>query len=178
MMCHQTHDIPDAPGAPGGPMAAYPSIGATNQLAFNSLFTSDWLLGKERADRMRPGRWNVIHDRLLAKTRDWKDGRVQQVDRVTNLSLEEFRDRYFTTGIPVVFEGAAADWPAIKKWSPDYLMQFCGNDEVDVLDGQHWTVSRNDTTVVSTAESRLRVRDLMETVKNGGAWYGAFLELL
>jgi lysine-specific demethylase 8 len=159
-------------------MAAYPSIGATNQLAFNSLFTSDWLLGKERADRMRPDRWNGIHDRLLAKTRAWKDGRVHQVDRVRNLSLEEFRDRYFTTGIPVVFEGAAADWPAIKKWSPDYLMQFCGNDEVDVLDGQHWTVSRNDTTVVSTAESRLRVRDLMETVKNGGAWYGAFLELL
>jgi hypothetical protein len=43
----------------------------------------------------------------------------------------------------VVLEGAAAAWPAIKKWTPDYLSRLCDTDETKVLDGRNWTVNRD-----------------------------------
>jgi lysine-specific demethylase 8 len=139
------------------------------------MFAADWLRGKATADGRR---WTALRERMAEETAGRPDGRVSPVDRVRNLSAREFHDRYFVTGRPVVLEGAAAEWPAIRKWTPEYLMQYCGDDEIDVLDGQHWAVTTNGPAVVTTVESRLKVRDLMAVVKSGGAWYGAFLELL
>lgn len=158
-------------------MGADQAIGALTKLRFDARFAADWVRGAAKNDGLRAERWAAIHDRLLAETAGMPDGRVEPVDRVRGLTPAEFHERYFLTGLPVVLEGAAADWPAIQKWTPDFLMRYCGNDEIDVLDGQHWTVG-GGSAVVTTTESRLRVRELMEVVKSGGAWYGAFLELL
>jgi lysine-specific demethylase 8 len=159
-------------------VGANAAIGAANRLKFNAMFALDWLTGKVEEDGTRPERWTRLHDRLVTETADRPDGTVTPVDRIRNLSVEEFYERYFVTGRPVVLEGAAADWPAIKKWSPDYLLQRCGDDEIEVLDGQHWKVSRTHAAVVTTAETKVQVRELISNVKSGGAWYGSFLELL
>jgi hypothetical protein len=158
-------------------MGADQAISAVTRLRFNGMFAADWLR-RRKNDGLRADRWAAIHDRLVRETDGLPDGRVEPVVRVRNLDPAEFYERYFVTGIPVVLEGAASGWPAISKWTPDYLMGYCGNDEIDVLDGQHWSVAAGGPAVVTTAESRLRVRELMNVVKQGGAWYGAFLELL
>jgi hypothetical protein len=154
------------------------AIGSLDSAAFSALFSADWLLG--RCTRARsPRRWERLHDRLLAKASQRGPGRSVPVDRRADLTAEEFRDRYFRTGVPVVLEGAAAEWPAIRKWSPDYLQSFCGGERVEVLDGRNWTVNRADgSEAVSTAENTLKMHDLVSQVKAGGAWYGAFIELL
>ena len=104
---------------------------------------------------------------------------VYPVERRCELTPQEFRERYFVPGIPVVLEGAAAEWPAIKKWTPDYLSRLCGNEETKVLDGRNWTVNRDaGQEAVSTAENLVPIHDLMRSVTAGGAWYGAFMELL
>jgi hypothetical protein len=154
-------------------------LGTVDRLRHNTLFAADWLLGPRTTGTLMPRRWEKAHRRLLALAQRKGGGGDFAVDRRRGLTPEEFRERYFLTGLPVVLEGAAKDWPAIRKWSPDYLLQRCGSDEIAVLDGHNWTVnSAREGDVVSTSERTLKIADLINNVKSGGAWYGAFLELL
>lgn len=49
-------------------------------------------------------------------------------ERAETLSVAAFRERYATPGVPVVLEGAASAWPAMK-WSPKTLGAACGHAE-------------------------------------------------
>lgn len=42
---------------------------------------------------------------------------------ITPMSPEEFARRYTGTGTPVVLRGLLRDWPAVTKWTPNYLAQ-------------------------------------------------------
>lgn len=48
------------------------------------------------------------------------------------ISPDEFYKRFQSITKPVVFRGGAMDWPAIKKWSPDYLNKMTGQATVKV----------------------------------------------
>ena len=151
----------------------------SERAAFAARFAADWLLGERRADRLLPERWNRFRAPLLRRVVENRSGNVYAVERRRDLSSAEFAERYFRPGIPVVLEGAAGTWPATRKWTPDYLATICGDDEIAVLDGQNWVVnSRTGMEAVSTTEHVLRVRELVGGVKQGNAWYGAFMELL
>jgi len=154
-------------------------VDSIERMAFGATFAADWLIGPETVGKILPKRWNSIHERMLTKMAGSAEGKVYQVDRRHDLTPEEFRERYFLTGLPVVLAGAAAEWPAVKKWTPEYLLEKYGHDRIEVLDGQNWTVSpRESQDVVSTAENTMEVKELLQNVTRGGAWYGAFMELL
>jgi hypothetical protein len=55
-----------------------------------------------------------------------------KVPRVRRPSRLEFLDRYYARNEPVVIEGAIADWPALKRWTPDYFKQRFGDRLVEV----------------------------------------------
>jgi hypothetical protein len=148
-----------------------------HRLAFDGIFAADWLFGRSRLDRVLPRRWARLHQRMLEAASRATEGDTVDVERRRDLSPADFHQRYFLTGTPVILDGAAADWPAIRKWSPGYLLEQCGRDEIEVLDGRNWIV-RGQGEAVSTAESTIRMADLLTNVREGGAWYGAFLELL
>lgn len=154
-------------------------VDAIQQLKFGAFFSADWLLGPHRVEKVLPHRWEKLHERLLARVSNNQEGRTSEVPRERNLTPEEFKERYFLTGKPVVLAGAAAEWPAIKKWSPEYLLQRCGQDEIAVIDAHNWKVSSDgDQDAVATKETTMHIADLVANMKAGGSWYGAFLELL
>jgi lysine-specific demethylase 8 len=154
-------------------------LGPIERLNFKAMFIADWLFGEANIGKVLPRRWDQLRGRMAAKASRRAEGKVYSVDRRKNLSPQLFRQEYFLPGTPVVLEGAAAEWPATKKWSPDYLNQLCGQDEVAVLDGQNWTANRDSgKEAVSTTEHVVQVQELLKNTKGGGAWYGAFLELL
>jgi hypothetical protein len=151
----------------------------SERLKFGALFSADWVLGQRRVDKVLPHRWDSLQRQLLAKAAARGEGSTSAVDRRRDLSPQEFRERYFLPGIPVVFEGAAAEWPATRKWSPQYLLERYGQEKVDVLDAHHWQVNRDDAKeAVSTAEATMPMRDLLRDMRSGGEWYGAFMDLL
>lgn len=153
--------------------------GALDRAAFDRVFATEWLLGQKRIGQRLAPRWQRLNERMLDRARRGVEGTVVQVERRADLTPEEFRQRYFLTGIPVVLERAAANWPAVRKWTPDYLASFCGGDDVAAFDGHNWSVSREiGQDAVQTAEQTLDMRKLIECVKAGGPWYGAFLEVL
>ena len=128
-------------------------VGLIDRMTFKAMFSADWLFGQEHVAKLLPERWEKIHHRMFATASRTGDGGVYPVERRSELTPQEFRQRYFVPGIPVVLEGAAAEWPAIKKWTPDYFSLLCGHEETKVLDGRNWTVNRDaGQEAVSTAE--------------------------
>jgi hypothetical protein len=150
-----------------------------DRAVFNTLFSADWLFGEGAVSRIFPRRWEALHRRLNETAASSGDGETRAVDRRRGLSAEEFRREYFLTGTPVVLEGAAEEWGAVKKWNLEYLRQVCGEDEVPVLDGQNWIANHDRSKeAVSTTETKVKLRDLLTIVESGGAWYAPFLEIL
>jgi hypothetical protein len=43
------------------------------------------------------------------------------IERRSGLSSEEFLERYYATNRPVILTGEIADWPALARWTPEYL---------------------------------------------------------
>jgi hypothetical protein len=49
------------------------------------------------------------------------------IPRVRGLSSEEFLERFYAASRPVVIEGELDSWPALKRWTPEYLRQAVGS---------------------------------------------------
>lgn len=79
---------------------------------------------------------------LALKRRNWimdvqakqrrLSSRAGAVPRVRDLSADDFLDSYYSLSRPVVLEGALADWPAVRRWTPDYLAQKVGDAPVEL----------------------------------------------
>ncbi|MCP1468615.1 ribosomal protein L16 Arg81 hydroxylase [Sphingobium sp. OAS761] len=53
-----------------------------------------------------------------------------------NLSGDEFLDNFYAPGRPVLIKGAMAGWPALDRWTPDYLAERIGDAEVEFQGGR------------------------------------------
>ncbi len=54
------------------------------------------------------------------------------VEKRAQLSRDEFEQRFVRGCRPVVITGLARDWPAMSRWSPQYLKNHFGHLEVEV----------------------------------------------
>ncbi len=61
-------------------------------------------------------------------------GRTIEIERVKKLTPWEFRNTYLKWGVPVIMEGAAAEWECVKKWTPEFLAEMYGDDKVTLID--------------------------------------------
>ena len=58
--------------------------------------------------------------------------KVVQVERVKDLSVEDFMKKYFIPQKPVIIVDEVQNWPASQNWSLSYLVQKCGLNKVSV----------------------------------------------
>lgn len=56
---------------------------------------------------------------------------ASNIYRVQGLGPEEFLDHYYAPGRPVVLCGELDCWPALSKWTPDYLKGVVGDAEIE-----------------------------------------------
>jgi hypothetical protein len=56
------------------------------------------------------------------------------VERVKNISKEQFIRDYMKTGKPVLIEGLTKDWPAYEKWNLSYIQDSAGDQVVPLYD--------------------------------------------
>jgi cupin-like protein len=61
--------------------------------------------------------------------------KLRPVPRVANLPAAEFRELYMKAHKPVVLRDMARSWPALKKWTPEYLAREYGSLPVKLYDG-------------------------------------------
>lgn len=79
-------------------------------------------------------------DRLKKFKEQWTT-----VEKRTGLSYREFREEYVRPRRPVILTDAAtrAGWPALQKWSPDYLKEKIGAKMVEVRGGKYHVISES-----------------------------------
>ncbi|CAM8671583.1 cupin-like domain-containing protein [Sphingobium sp.] len=88
----------------------------------------------------------AAEDRLALKRRDWLLS-VQERQRALspyasglltaeNLSGEDFLHSFYAPGRPVLIKGAMADWPALERWTPDYLAETIGDAQIEYQGGR------------------------------------------
>lgn len=58
------------------------------------------------------------------------------VERVGAISSEAFFDRYYATNTPLVIENRLASWPAMKRWTLEYLVARFGDRRVEIQTGR------------------------------------------
>lgn len=60
--------------------------------------------------------------------------RLVAIDRVAGLSREAFLEHYYAVNRPVILTGEMTDWPALARWTPDYLKTAIGERVVEFQD--------------------------------------------
>jgi hypothetical protein len=60
--------------------------------------------------------------------------RLVTIDRVAGLSGEAFLERYYAVNRPVILTGEMTNWPALARWTPDYLKTAIGSRVVEFQD--------------------------------------------
>jgi hypothetical protein len=51
-------------------------------------------------------------------------------------SGQDFLDHFYAPGRPLIIKGAMAGWPALEKWTPDYLGEVLGDTVVEYQGGR------------------------------------------
>jgi hypothetical protein len=54
-----------------------------------------------------------------------------KIERRVDLSGEEFLERYYAPGRPVILVGEMAEWPALSRWTPSYLRTAIGSKIIE-----------------------------------------------
>ncbi len=60
--------------------------------------------------------------------------KIVQIDKRSGLTREEFIENYLKPSKPVVFTDLAKDWPAVQKWTFEWLKENHGDLEVPLVD--------------------------------------------
>lgn len=84
---------------------------------------------------------------LALKRRDWilevqarqrmLSPRAAEIEKVRGLSRDDFLDHYYAASRPVIIEGALDGWPALERWTPDYLVEKVGAAPVELQSGRN-----------------------------------------
>lgn len=113
--------------------------------------------------------------RIVEHVRSMGRGRCVPVDRVRDITPEQFRDRYLHKGIPVILEGAAADWRCTREWSFDAWKTRYGQETIQLVDRPGLT----DDDYVDEAEltEQINFGDFLDEVVAGGRRYMRFSPL-
>jgi len=79
--------------------------------------------------------------RLALKKREWLIQTLERqrdlapitavIERRSGLGREEFLERYYAVNRPVIMEGELADWPALSRWTPQYLKAQVGARRIE-----------------------------------------------
>jgi hypothetical protein len=105
--------------------AGIPAMEAQNEL--QHAMRSPYLTGAQRLrNRLEKRDWLLETQRSRSQLRD------RLIERRHKLPASEFLDSYYTAGRPVIITGMMDDWPAMSKWSLQYLRQRFGSRTVEV----------------------------------------------
>jgi LPS sulfotransferase NodH len=93
------------------------------------------------------------------------DARAGVIERRSNLSRDEFRDRYYAANRPVIMQGLLTRWRALRLWTPDYLKNMGGDELVEVMTGRDADPGHETNTAGHRHE--MRFADYIDMVYSG-----------
>ncbi len=97
--------------------------------------------------------------------------RLGSVDRVDNISAQDFKKNYYDPLKPLVITGMAKKWPAYSKWNWDFLKAVVGNVEVALYNN----VKSDAYTPINTADDYMKFGQYIDMIRKGPAEWRIFL---
>lgn len=86
---------------------------------------------------------------------------IDSVD-VKNLSVEEFKKKYFKPQIPVILKGLAYEQPAGEKWQLDWFKETMGDVTVDLYDNR---LKHHEYSTTTKPDVQMPFRDYIDIIK-------------
>ena len=123
-------------------------------IEYNTLFVFEHFLGYKPFCKL----FGKCQGKLFKRIDSYLTGKeikgsieINEVDK--DIPFEEFMKTCYQKRVPVVFRGAACEWGAIKKWSPDFFEYNYGNQKIILNDN------------VGLADQKFEVLSLADYVK-------------
>lgn len=96
---------------------------------------------------------------------------LQDIPRVETISKEDFIRYYFKPQKPVVIERFVEEWPAVNKWSLDYMKAVAGEKTVPLYDDR--PVDYNDG--FNEPHAKMKMSEYIDLLKREPTKYRIFL---
>jgi len=96
---------------------------------------------------------------------------LKEIDKVENISPEDFKKNYYDTMKPLIITGLAKQWPAYDKWNWDYFKQIVGEVKV----GLYNNIKSDAYTPINTADDYKTFGEYIDMIKEGPAGWRIFL---
>ena len=110
------------------------TLNAAGRRGYLALFFAEHFLGLERTERLLGATRARTRRRLLRSLERYPQDRRLPVPEVPFTSHDEFLRTHGRGTDPVVFRGAAAAWPATRKWTLDFFEREFGAADCVMID--------------------------------------------
>ena len=143
----------------------------------------------------------LFHDHMMSHLYSPKEA-AEDCKRIKSSQTDDFFQEFFFRSRPIVLEGAVKDWPAMSKWTTEYLRELYGDKEIHIKltqDGNfegvesatHWGNYRDDwipddvkkqlpfpdLVVVRPATTEMKFSDFLDFISTrNDSMYSAYLE--
>lgn len=89
-----------------------------------------------------------------------------EIERRSNLSRQEFLEKYYITGTPVIITDVMQNWQAMTRWTPQYLQESFGDMQVEIQANRN----ADDRYEVNSEHHKhmLQMSEYIDMVVNGG----------
>ena len=96
---------------------------------------------------------------------------LKPVDKVAEISPEDFRKNYYLPKKPLIITNLAKQWPAYDKWNWEFLKAVVGNVKV----GLYNNVKSDAYTPINKADDYKTFGEYIDMIKDGPAAWRIFL---
>ncbi|MFN8309921.1 MAG: cupin-like domain-containing protein [Chitinophagales bacterium] len=96
---------------------------------------------------------------------------LQDVERRSGLTPEQFREEYLKPGKPVVFTDLAKDWNAVNRWSLDFFKNTYGDLNVPVFSSNYSKPGKG----YMSSDKQMKFREFLEATEKGNTDLRLFL---
>jgi ribosomal protein L16 Arg81 hydroxylase len=147
-----------------------PPFAERDRRRHNALWLLHHLTG-ERVTRTVAGKLRERVDRNLRDALSGREGQLVPLPEVSDIPT--FLSDYLAPSRPVLFRGAAKDWPAVQEWTPDFFKERFGHEPILLLRMSPTEMADHDYSGIETT-----LGDALDRLHEGDRAYLRFVPVL
>lgn len=145
-----------------------PDLSKRNRFVYGCFQCLDKLIGRNIGHKITLGLRRKLYRNIERELKAKGKGTIQEVDRVQNISLNDFKRLYVDQNKPVVIEGGALSWACCQEWSLDYFSELHGDDDITIVAVDH----------TEKPYEIIKLKEVIRNIRSGGGKYFRFYPLL
>lgn len=139
-----------------------------HRFKYGTLQLLDHFLGREKGVQLTTKSREKLYRSISTYLQEKGKGKEIQVDRRTNLTLDEFKREYVSKVKPVIFSGIAKEWDCVQNWSFSYFKNLHGKDQISFIDQLD----------INQKVKTMTLANLIDGMRSGSGQYYRFYPLL